>query len=53
MKETFEYFEADYLGAPWGWLEARLENRLADGYEIRYDLEHLSWRGQLRPPQDL
>lgn len=45
MTESFEYKDIDYLESPSGWLEARLSNRLEDGYAIWRDNKNMSWRG--------
>lgn len=54
MKEDikeFEYRDVDYVNAPTGWLEARLENRFDEGFEIWRDIKNMSWRGRnLNPP---
>ena len=44
-KETFEYKDIDFIESPIGWLEASIENRLSEGFEIRRDEEKMSWKG--------
>lgn len=41
----FIYYDSDYLCSPHGWLEARLENRLTEGYEIWRDDNEMAWKG--------
>ena len=45
--KTFIYRDVDYLNAPSGWLEARLKNRLDEGYEIRRNEKEIAWEGRL------
>lgn len=45
IKEEFIYKDVDFLNSPIGWLEAKLENRLAEGYEIWRDPKIMAWRG--------
>lgn len=44
---NFEYKDIDRVCSPDGWFEARLENRLQEGFSIWRDEERLSWRGIL------
>lgn len=44
--DEFEYKDIDYLLSPVGWLEAKLENRIMEGFEVRRDDERMSWRGR-------
>lgn len=41
----FTYKDIDFLPSPIGWLEARLENRLREGFLIWRDEKEMSWRG--------
>lgn len=43
--KTFEYKDVDIVVAPEGWYEARLQNRLEEGYEIFRDEAAMSWKG--------
>jgi len=42
---TFIYKEVDYIGAPYYWLEASLQNRFNEGFDIWYDVQSLAWYG--------
>lgn len=46
MKQ-FIYYDIDFLKSPAGWLVARLEGRLREGFEIWRDEKELAWKGVL------
>lgn len=43
--EQFIYYDSDFIGAPSGWLSARLRNRLDEGYHIWRDEIEMAWKG--------
>ncbi len=43
--EKFSYKDVDYFTSPYGWLEAKLRNRLNEGFEIKRNHIDLSWDG--------
>lgn len=45
-KRSFIYRDWDSFRGPSGWLEARLSNRLREGYEIWRDQKEMAWRGR-------
>ena len=51
IKKEFIYKDIDYLLAPSGWLEAKLDNRLEEGYEIWRDDKNMAWCGRLKTNQ--
>lgn len=50
--EEFEYRDVDYLNSPDGWLEAKLQNRWEEGFEIFRDPKGMSWRGRKLEEKD-
>ena len=46
-ERKFEYKDVDFIGSPKGWLRARLDNRLREGFKIWRDEKNMSWRGKL------
>jgi len=45
MNKKFIYYDVDYLSSLEGWLEARLDNRFREGFEIWRDEKEMAWRG--------
>jgi hypothetical protein len=49
-ERQFIYYDSDFTASPDGWLRARLENRLKEGYEIWRDEKEMAWKGVLSAP---
>lgn len=45
IKEEFIYRDIDYLESPFGWLDARISNRIEEGFAVWRDEKELAWRG--------